>query len=282
MNWQGDMNIRKPNDFCNLNFVRTGSGIPVVLIHGIAASLHDWDVLASRLIGEGFETISLDLPGHGDSCKPDQLDLYHIENIFDSLAEWVRTLELSSPPILIGHSLGGYLSLEYALRYPERTRGLVLIDPFYSPDQIPFLMRLGYREDMISAATRRNVPGWFYDFMVEATSFLNPGAYFLKHDLPPEIRRQMAENYKCAAPGIYKLPFTARNLEPYLHKINAPTLLIYGSRDATLKPASFEHLLNQMPNSRGYRLKAGHVPHQSNAMETNRLVVDFVSELKND
>ncbi len=280
MNWPGDMNKQKLNDICDINFVRTGSGKPVVLIHGIAASLHDWDKLASQLVTEGFETIALDLPGHGDSCKPDQLDFYHLENIFDSLADWMRTLELDRPPILIGHSMGGYLSLEYALRYPERTQGLVLIDPFYSPDQIPFLIRLGYREDRISSAARRNVPAWFYDFMVDATSFLNPGAYILKHDLPPDIRRQMAENYKRAAPGIFKLPFTARNLEPYLPRIKVPTLLIYGSRDTTLNPRSFEQILALLPNARGIALKAGHVPHQSNAVETNHLIVDFVSNLK--
>lgn len=252
----------------------------MVLIHGIAASLKDWDTLVSRLVTAGFETIVLDLPGHGDSCKPDQLDFYRLDNILDSLVDWMETLDLEQPPVLVGHSLGGYLSLEYALRYPDCIRGLVLINPFYSPDQIPALIRLSYREKRFSAASRRSAPAWFYDFMVEATSFLNPGVYFLKHDLPLETRRQMAENYKRAAPDIFNLPFTARDLKPFLDKINSPVLMIYGSRDNTLNPRTFEQLLTLLPDVRDFALKAGHVPHLSNANETNRLVVDFVSNLK--
>ncbi len=246
-------------------------------MHGIAASLHDWSNLAIELKNAGFETIALDLPGHGDSCKPEGLDHYHLENVFDTMVEWIRSLELAVPPILVGHSMGGYLSLEYALRYPDQILGLILINPFFSPDQIPALVRLGYRENMLAAAARRSVPGWFYDWMVEATSFLNPGRYFFKHDLPQKTRKQMAENYRQAAPGIFKLPFTARNLEPYLPDILIPTLVIYGIRDTTLEPHFFERLINLLPHGQGISLKAGHVPHQSNAEETNQCILDFIS-----
>jgi pimeloyl-ACP methyl ester carboxylesterase len=271
------MNRVNPNNFCDINFIREGRGQPVVLVHGIAASLHDWSDLAFQLRDAGMETVALDLPGHGDSCKPEGLDLYHLENVFDTMVEWIRDLALDAPPILIGHSMGGYLILEYALRHPDQTLGLILIDPFFSQNQIPALMRLSYRENMIAAAARRSVPGWFYDWMIDATSLLNPGRYFLKHDLPQPVRRQMAENYRHAAPGIYRLPFTARNLEPYLPNIITPALVIYGTRDNTLDPRSFARLINLLPNAEGKSLKAGHVPHQSNPEETNQCILDFIA-----
>ena len=266
-----------PNNLCDINFVRVGKGQPVILVHGIAASLHDWSNLASELRDAGMETILLDLPGHGDSCKPEGMDFYHLENVFDAMAGWIRDLDLDQPAILSGHSRGGYLILEYALRYPERTLGLILIDPFFSPDQIPGMVRLSFRENMIGAAARRSVPGWFYVWLVEASSFLAPGRYFLKHDLPLPVRRQMSENYRHASPEIYRLPFTARNLEPYLPDINTPTLVIYGRRDTTLDPRSFERLINLLPNVEGKGLKAGHVPHQSNPEETNHCILDFIA-----
>jgi len=150
-------------------------------------------------------------------------------------------------------------------------------NPFFSPDQIPALVKLGFREELIGEAARRNVPGWFYEMMVEATSFLNPGRYFLKHDLPQHVRKQMAENYRHAAPGIFKLPFTARNLEPDLPNILIPTLVIYGTRDTTLNPRSIERLINLMPNAEGKGLKTGHVPHQSNPEETLQFILDFIA-----
>jgi triacylglycerol lipase len=272
------MNWVNPNSFCEINYFRAGKGQPVVLVHGIAASLHDWSDLASELRDAGLETISLDLPGHGDSCKPVGLDLYHLENVFDTMVEWIRNLGLETPPIIIGHSMGGYLTLEYALRYPELTLGMILINPFFSPNQISTWVRLSYRENMIAAAARRSVPGWFYDWMIDATSFFNPGRYFLKHDLPQPVRRQMAENYRHAAPGIFKLPFTARNLEPYLPNIINPTLVIYGTRDTTLDPRSFARLIKLLPNAEGKSLKAGHVPHQSNPEETNQCIMDFIAK----
>ena len=271
------MNKINPNRFCYINFIREGRGQPVVLVHGIAASLHDWSDLAFQLRDSGMETVALDLPGHGDSCKPDGLDLYHLGNVFDTMVEWIRDLELDAPPILIGHSMGAYLILEYALRYPDQTLGLILIDPFFSQNQIPALMRLSYRENMIAAAARRSVPGWFYDWMIDTISLLNPGRYFLKHDLPQPVRRQMADNYRHAAPGIYRLPFTARNLEPYLPNIITPALVIYGTRDTTLDPRSFARLINLLPNAEGKSLKAGHVPHQSNPEETNQCILDFMA-----
>ena len=61
------------------NYVQQGSGSPVVLIHGVAASLHDWDDLTPDLAKNGYASYALDLLGHGDSPKPDSRS-YHVAN----------------------------------------------------------------------------------------------------------------------------------------------------------------------------------------------------------
>ncbi|MCC6569360.1 MAG: alpha/beta fold hydrolase, partial [Anaerolineales bacterium] len=48
------------------NFVKQGSDSPVILIHGVAASLHDWDELTPELAQNGYASYALDLLGHGD------------------------------------------------------------------------------------------------------------------------------------------------------------------------------------------------------------------------
>ncbi|MDX1379056.1 MAG: alpha/beta fold hydrolase, partial [Anaerolineales bacterium] len=98
------------------NFVQAGEGTPVVLIHGVAASLHDWDDLIPALTMNGCATYALDLLGHGDSPKPDSR-AYHVDQVFDHFLDWMTSLRLTEPAVLIGHSLGGYLALEYARRF---------------------------------------------------------------------------------------------------------------------------------------------------------------------
>jgi pimeloyl-ACP methyl ester carboxylesterase len=111
------------------NFIRTGEGTPVILIHGIAASLHDWDDLIPDLSQRGYSCYALDLLGHGDSPKVDSR-AYQMDWLLDHFFDWMKSLHLTEPAILVGHSLGGYIALEYARRVSAWTRGLVLINPF--------------------------------------------------------------------------------------------------------------------------------------------------------
>jgi pimeloyl-ACP methyl ester carboxylesterase len=261
---------------CGLAYTRSGAGEPVLLIHGLAASLHDWDALVPELVATGYDTICPDLPGHGHSCKWGQLKEYQLENVYDKLLEWMGVLELKKPMTIIGHSMGGYLSLELAIRRPDLVDKLILVDPLYTPDQISLLLRLGYREEMLSHAFTRTLPEWFYFTMVELTSFLIPGRWFLRHNLPKVVRKQMVENYKLSSGGIYKLPLTGRNLEPIVSQIKVPTLLVYGIRDQSLAPKSFPKLGALIPTVIMKPIKAGHNPHQSNAEEFNQLVLDFL------
>src|SRR5262245_34089234 len=87
------------------NFVRQGDGIPVILIHGIAASLHDWDDLIPKLTQNGYASYALDLLGHGESPKPDA-HAYRADWLYEHFEHWMRSLQLVEPAIVIGHSLG--------------------------------------------------------------------------------------------------------------------------------------------------------------------------------
>src|SRR5512140_3263507 len=90
------------------SFIQQGTGTPVILIHGIAASYHNWDDLIPQLVNEGYACYALDLLGHGDSPKLDTR-AYQMDWMYEHFSNWVRSLHLTEPAILIGHSLGGYL-----------------------------------------------------------------------------------------------------------------------------------------------------------------------------
>jgi len=81
-----------------VNFTRRGAGAPVIMIHGLAASLHDWDFLIPDLVAAGYEACALDLLGHGESYKPARLEDYNAENVFNHLSTWIESLNLAESP----------------------------------------------------------------------------------------------------------------------------------------------------------------------------------------
>lgn len=258
--------------------VSRGRGAPVVLVHGMAASLHDWDDLLPALTQEGYGAHALDLLGHGASPKP-EARLYQVEWLYEHLAAWMDSLRLEEPAVLVGHSLGGYLALEAARRMPERVRSLILVDPFFRRGQLPALLRLSYRRPRLNRAILERLPGWMLRMVIDLTSLSIGHSQGGAHNLSERVRAQTALDYKRTAAGVYHLPNTIRDLTPGLAQIRQPAMLVWGTRDFTLTPGSFQELAAALPDVRAHRLAAGHVPHQSHPQEFNALVLDFLKSL---
>ena len=258
--------------------IQQGDGAPVILIHGIAASHHDWDALIPELAGEGYASYALDLLGHGDSPKLDSR-AYQMDWLFEHFNNWMKSLRLTEPAILIGHSLGGYLAMEYARRVSAWTRGLVLVNPLYSLMQLPPLLRRTYRRPHLSSFIVERTPGWIYRLIVDMTSLAMGHSTGALHSLPERVRAQTALDYARTSPGVYNVINTSRDLNGNLASISIPTLVVWGEKDQTLAPSSFTSLVKKMPRAVGRSLRAGHVPHQSNPDEFNRIVLEFLKTL---
>ncbi len=261
-----------------VNYVCEGTGSPVILIHGLAASLHDWDELIPELAASGYASYALDLLGHGDSPKPNER-IYRMDWILDHFFNWVETLHLTEPAIVIGHSLGGYMALEYARRAAASTRGLILVNPLYSYSQLPLLLRTVYRRANLSGLVARQIPEWLVRFFVDVSSVAMGHGIGALHSLPEKARAQTVLDYKRTAPGVYHVPNAIYDLTPHLREISTPSLVVWGEHDQTLTPASFLRLVAEMPKAKGEALPAWHVPHQTNAAAFNQIVMGFLKEL---
>src|SRR5262245_51639717 len=77
-----------------VNYVTQGEGSPIVMVHGLAASLHDWDDLFPELSANGYAGYAPDLMGHGESEKPLHHEMYTVLNAFDHLEKWIDALGL--------------------------------------------------------------------------------------------------------------------------------------------------------------------------------------------
>ncbi len=97
---------------------------PLVLLHGVASNARIW-ITTAPLLAERFHVLALDQRGHGESDKPDSG--YDFASVVADVLALLDALVLERL-VLIGHSWGGNVALEFAARYPERTAGLVLVD----------------------------------------------------------------------------------------------------------------------------------------------------------
>jgi pimeloyl-ACP methyl ester carboxylesterase len=260
------------------NYSSAGAGPPVILIHGLAASLHDWDDLVPALAENGYRTYAVDLLGHGESPRIGGR-AYQMEWIFEHFSRWMRSLHLTEPAILIGHSMGGHVAMEYARRVSAWTRGLILVAPFYSRVQLPFLLRNTYGRTSLSKWIVGRTPEWLFRFFVEISSGALGHSVGALRDLPERVRYQTILDYKRTAPGIYHVPNVLSDMREYLAEIHTPTLVVWGDRDKTLAPSSFPHLLSALPRAKGEMLRAGHVPHQSHPELFQESVMKFLREL---
>ncbi|MCL4393427.1 MAG: alpha/beta hydrolase [Chloroflexi bacterium] len=100
------------------------SGLPIVLLHGLASQSHIFDYVAP-LLAARMRVLALDQRGHGESDKPDAG--YDFANVTADLFALLDSLRIQRA-VILGHSWGGNVALEFAARHPRRALALVLVD----------------------------------------------------------------------------------------------------------------------------------------------------------
>ena len=101
-----------------------GTGCPVVLLHGLASSCHIWDLVAPQL-AEDFSVIAVDQRGHGLSDKPESG--YDFASVSRDLLGVIQARNLERP-VIVGHSWGADVALEFAVAYPDIPAGICFVD----------------------------------------------------------------------------------------------------------------------------------------------------------
>jgi pimeloyl-ACP methyl ester carboxylesterase len=113
-------------DGCAVNYLRWGDpALPgLVLVHGGAAHAHWWSFLAPLLTG-AYHVVAVDLSGHGDSGRR---PVYDAETWAAELLAVAADAAMRGKPILVGHSMGGFVSMVAASLYGDRLAGAVIVD----------------------------------------------------------------------------------------------------------------------------------------------------------
>lgn len=261
--------MQTPDHYSYLNYTTKGNGAPIILVHGMAASNRQWQLLLDEVTQNGWRGYAPDLPGHGDSPKTDDLSQYAAQAVYTAFAAWLDGLGFDQPLRLVGHSLGGFLCLLYAYHHPQHIASLALIDPYYSPTQLPLSLRLINRRPRLAAWAFQRIPSWIVHLIFD----LDRGE---THQFNSKVRHAIAGDYLRASPKIIYLGASIWDLTPILPEIKTPTLLIWGDRDRTLKPTSFTRLALQMPQVEISPVTgSGHQPHIGKAEQVNRRLIEF-------
>jgi N-formylmaleamate deformylase len=111
-----------------MHYTRTGVGTsPLILLHGLTGNGQCWTAITQTLEGE-YDLIMPDFRGHGKSSVPEYG--YRYDDHANDVVGLINSLGIS-PPVLIGHSMGGLVAAVVASRYPALIRGLILADPTF-------------------------------------------------------------------------------------------------------------------------------------------------------
>jgi pimeloyl-ACP methyl ester carboxylesterase len=171
----------------NLNFHLLdwgGQGGWIVCLHGLASQAHIWDLVAPRL-SDTFHVVAIDQRGHGLSDKPDSG--YDFATIASDLDAILNALQIDRA-ILIGHSWGGNVALQYAVDHPDRVGGLVMIDGGF--------LQMGDRMDWPTAEQLLAPP----NLLGMPVARLRPGiAAFLGAAATPEAVDAIMHNFEVRA-----------------------------------------------------------------------------------
>lgn len=253
---------------------------PLLLLHGggtDSASL-SWGHLLDPL-GDERRVIAPDLPGYGESDRPPAL--YSIAYYLDVVERFVDALGLERFD-LGGLSMGGGISLAYALAHPDRIRRLILVDtygiqPDYPPQFLSYLLvRTPFMTELTDLFTRiRPIARWTMQNFIRTPDALTED---LIDELITEVRRPRAglafnsfQKYE-TMPGSLRTNYMNR-----LAEISAPALIIHGGAD-TLVPIKYaQEACRRIPDCRLEVLPgAGHWAQRERPAEFLCLVTGFL------
>ncbi len=256
-------------DGMRLHYTLAGQGPDVILVHGWVASRRMWTHLCESL-GESFRCWALDLPGCGDSDKPAE-DWYSIPNYTAIVREFMHVHGLERACI-IGHSMGGMIGLDLAVNHPEAVERLITINPVVTGrSQLRSLLRPVVGRRLLDWSLRLSP-------VVVSPVLRHP----LGERLLPSakyVRRRSEDFEKGTVDSVWGSgrAIVTHNLEPYLGRIVAPTLIILGDQDMVVSNREGQLAAARIPGARQVVLRAGHLPTDERPDETLQFIQEFMA-----
>lgn len=242
-----------------------GSGPPVVFLHGAAGLA--WDEFLDTLAAHH----TVYAPEHPGTTAGDPDSISHLDNLWDLVLyyyELLDELELQSVPI-IGYSFGGMIAAELAATNPERVSKLILLSPIgLWLDEVPIQNWM-----IITPAT--DLPKYlFYD----PSGPVAQKVLGMPED--PELLAQAQTQFfwSMACTGKFVWPIPDKGLKKRIHRIKAPTLIVWGKEDRLVSSVYAQEFASRIAGAQVELVdQAGHMPQLEQHPKVSELVQEFLS-----
>jgi pimeloyl-ACP methyl ester carboxylesterase len=255
-----------------MRVTEAGSGTPLVLIHGFLTSHLVFDDIIDEL-AKSFYVIAPDLPGFGESEKPNPSRYpYSVESFSEAIADLIAAYGVGRACVL-GHDLGGAVAITLAAHYAELVTRLVVVGPLcypYPPNRklrIPLWPVVG-GAIFKQLYGRRSFRNYFKDEVFSDRSHvpLSRIDEFYRFFNTPSARE--------SAYAVMRNMLDTRSTVARISRIRHPTLVVWGRNDRIFPAAFAPKLAREVPESRLELIDAGHSPHE----EKPELLVSVVRE----
>ncbi len=224
-----------------------GHGRPVILLHGWLGSWGLWQETMTFL-GQYYRTYALDFWGFGESGR--KLSTYQVNDFILMVDQFMEKLGIISAPI-VGHSMGGTVSLSVAMRFPERVQKVVVIGSPIHGSSLAFMLKLaGYRS--IAWLIFNLFPAFRLAMRVASPLICHDPRFpgMMDHDLT----KLTLESFLISIATLRRT-----DLRPNLSKIQIPVMGMYGDRDIIVHPRQWQPLVAGVPQAQIERFaNAGH------------------------
>ncbi len=248
----------------NLNYRVLGNGHPVVFLHGFLESVSMWNFL--ELEKAPFQSILIDLPGHGASSLTDNSEEPSIRFMAEEVRSVLQKMNIPSYNV-VGHSMGGYVALELKRIDPQCVRIVLLNSNFWEDPEEKMRDRVRVADMVFKAKDlfiQEAIPGLFY-----------------RHDRKDTIITDLiSETKRMEAVGIAYASLAMRGRSNRIDILKAApgqVLIIQGEHDPLISPVRMEEELNGLDVRIELLNRSGHMAHIEEADRVLELITDFLT-----
>lgn len=275
-----------------VHYIAAGtSGPPVVLLHGFGASAYHYRYNIPE-IAKKYRVFAVDLLGFGLSEKvvTDYSGAYLWS---DQMAAFLREI-VAEPAVIVGNSLGGFVSFATAARHPDLVRGVVGLNAagfFEDPDK----QKEAEKSSWLKAVQRYLANAFRKGAMVVAFYRAKQPArirqvldsvYITKDNLDDDLVRSIelpAQDPNAAevfSRVVNTTAFEKRvSLNAIFEEMKTPMLLLWGDKDPWMTPTKADKMLKLYPNGTKISVEAGHCPHDETPDPVNEALLGWLAEL---